>query len=77
MQPNSFEHSGSDLFLSARDTKRRYGNVSDMWLYRREHDETSNFPKPIRISGRRFWRLSDLVEWENSLKTGTRHASAA
>jgi predicted DNA-binding transcriptional regulator AlpA len=66
-----------DVFLTSRQVRARYGNVSDMWLYRREHDNKSNFPKPIRISGRRFWRLSDVVEWESSLKVEGSHASAA
>jgi predicted DNA-binding transcriptional regulator AlpA len=64
MQSNASEHSEADVFLSARDVKRRYGNVSDMWLYRREHEENSDFPKPLRICGRRYWRASDLLSWE-------------
>jgi predicted DNA-binding transcriptional regulator AlpA len=57
----------SEIFLASRQVRERYGNASDMWLYRREHDEATSFPKPIRICGRRFWRLSDLVKWESSL----------
>lgn len=77
MQSHRSEDARSDVFLSSRDMKRRYGNVSDMWLYRREHDESLKFPKPIRICGRRFWRLDDLVTWENSLQQEAAHASAS
>jgi predicted DNA-binding transcriptional regulator AlpA len=58
----------SDVFLTANQVRRRYGNVSDMWLYRREHDN-SNFPKPLRVQGRRFWRIVDLRAWEESRST--------
>jgi len=62
------DHAG-DLFLSSAQVRARYGQVSDMWLYRREKDETSHFPRPIRIQGRKYWRLSDLVAYERRLET--------
>lgn len=78
MQSNSSAQAASDVFLTARDMRRRYGNVSDMWLYRREHDGSLNFPKPIRISGRRFWRLSDVLRWESNLRPAeVSHAEAS
>lgn len=58
-----------DVFLSSRQVRSRYGNASEMWLWRRLHDEHSGFPQPVRITGRRFWRLSALVEYERSLVT--------
>jgi predicted DNA-binding transcriptional regulator AlpA len=54
----------AEVFLTARQTRARYGHASDMWLHRRLHDK-SGFPQPVVICGRRFWRLSDLIEWEN------------
>lgn len=57
-----------EVFLSYRQVKERYGNVSDMWLHRREKDKSSNFPRPIRIQGRKFWRLSDLISYERELE---------
>jgi predicted DNA-binding transcriptional regulator AlpA len=45
--------------------RARYGDVSDMWLHRRLRD--SDFPKPLVINGRRFWRISDLEAWEAKL----------
>lgn len=61
----------SETFLSSRQVKDRYGHVSEMWLYRREHEQGGDFPKPVRIRGRRFWRLSDLVAYERALARGT------
>ena len=63
----------SEIFLASRQVRERYGNASDMWLWRRERDKSSGFPAPIRINGRRFWRLSDLVAWEHSLEVALPH----
>jgi predicted DNA-binding transcriptional regulator AlpA len=52
-----------ETFLGSRQVRNRYGNCSEMWLYRRQRDD-SGFPKPIEVSGRKLWRLSDLVAWE-------------
>jgi hypothetical protein len=54
-----------DCFLSSKQTRGRYADASDMWLWRRLHDD-SGFPHPVVIAGRRFWRLSALIAWENS-----------
>ena len=60
------EHA-DDVFLTASRVRQRYGGCSEMWLWRRLHDDRSNFPQPTYISGRRFWRLHDLLAWERSL----------
>jgi hypothetical protein len=52
-----------DCFLTAKQTRMRYGDASDMWLWRRVHDD-SGFPKPMLVNKRRLWRLSDLISWE-------------
>lgn len=56
-----------DVFLASRQVRARYGDSSDMWLWRRLHDDDSGFPQPLKIHGRRFWKLSDLEIWERSL----------
>jgi predicted DNA-binding transcriptional regulator AlpA len=40
-----------------------FGGVSKMWVERKLEDETSGFPKPIYISGRRFWRVAEVLAW--------------
>jgi hypothetical protein len=52
-----------DRYLSGRQVRQRYGGCSDMWLWRRAHDD-SGFPKPLEICGRRFWKMTDLTAWE-------------
>jgi hypothetical protein len=58
-----------DRLLTAAQVKRRYGNASDMWLWRRLHD-SSGFPQPLFICGRRFWRMAALIAWERARAKG-------
>jgi len=55
------------LFLKARQVRARYGDVSHMWLVRRQKD--AGFPSPTFLGGIRFWKLSDLERWEADQKT--------
>jgi predicted DNA-binding transcriptional regulator AlpA len=54
-----------DYFLTAMQVRQRYGNASDMWLWRRLRDD-SEFPRPIEIRKRRYWKLSELIMWERA-----------
>ena len=66
-----------ERLLTAAQVKRRYGNASDMWLWRRLHD-SSGFPQPLFICGRRFWRMAALIAWEcTRTKTGSRKDAKA
>lgn len=52
--------------IRASDVRHLCGDVSDMWLWRRLHDEQTRdetFPKPVYISKRRFWREAEVVAW--------------
>lgn len=55
-----------EIYITARQLRHRLGGVSDMSIWRWSRDAALAFPKPIRINSRRFWRLSDLVAWEQS-----------
>jgi predicted DNA-binding transcriptional regulator AlpA len=52
-------------FLPASQVRTRYG-VSDMSLWRWCRDDALGFPHPLRINGRRFWKLAELERWEAS-----------
>jgi len=52
-------------YLLSSAVRGRYG-VSDMTIWRWLHNQKLGFPAPIRINGRRFWRLADLEAWEAS-----------
>jgi hypothetical protein len=58
-----------DAFLTAAQTRRRYGNASDMKIWRWLHDAKLGFPQPILINGRRHWRLSDLQKFDAACVT--------
>ena len=62
-----------ERYLSSKQVRDRYANASQMWLHRRLHD-SSGFPLPMLICGRRFWKLSELTAWE--LSRATRSAAA-
>jgi predicted DNA-binding transcriptional regulator AlpA len=53
-----------DALLTSAQVKRRYGDASDMTIWRWLKDEKFGFPKPTEIKGRRFWRLSDLQKFD-------------
>jgi len=51
----------TDKRLKAAAVRALCGDVSDMTLWRWLQER--NFPKPIYIAGRRFWREADVVAW--------------
>jgi hypothetical protein len=62
--------SPQDIFLKARQVRARYGDCSHMWIERRQKD--AGFPAPTFFGGLRFWRLSDLQDWDESQKAKPR-----
>ena len=50
-------------FLPARAVWERFG-VTSMSLHRWLADPGSNFPRPVYIGRFRYWKLSEIVEWE-------------
>ena len=53
-------------YLNAAQVRARYGGVSDMALWRWLQDQQLGFPKPFRVNRRRFWKVSDLADWERT-----------
>jgi predicted DNA-binding transcriptional regulator AlpA len=47
---------------------RRY-NVTSMTLWRWDQDPAMNFPKPIRINGRKYRDEDELEAWERARAT--------
>lgn len=54
----------SDVYLTARQVRERYGGCSDMALWRWLQDEAMQFPRPLIINGRRLWKILDLEIFE-------------
>jgi predicted DNA-binding transcriptional regulator AlpA len=59
-------------FVTATKVRDRYG-VSDMTLWRWLRDPKLNFPKPITINGRRYWREDSLSAWEDARAASPRN----
>jgi predicted DNA-binding transcriptional regulator AlpA len=58
-------HQSNDSeFLTAAQMMARYGGVSHMWLLRRLAKD--GFPKPVYFGGLRFWRRTEVEQWECS-----------
>ena len=61
----------AETLLPARRMRKRYGDVSDMTIYRWLKAVDLDFPKPIYINGRRYWRLGNLQKWEQKRASQT------
>jgi predicted DNA-binding transcriptional regulator AlpA len=53
----------NDKRITAATVRELCGGVSDMTLWRWLNDPAMNFPKPIHIQSRRYWREADLIGW--------------
>jgi predicted DNA-binding transcriptional regulator AlpA len=62
-----------EIYLPAARVRRRY-NITDMGLYRWVSDEDREFPKPMYIGERRYWRLSELIAFERRAASQPRAA---
>ncbi len=56
----------TEIMLTAKQLKARFGGVSDMTIHRWLSDDGLKFPRPFYIKKLRYWRLSKLVEWERA-----------
>jgi hypothetical protein len=52
------------VWLPSNKVRRRYGGISDMALWRWIHSPTLGFPQPVMFNGKRYWKLSELQEFE-------------
>ncbi|MFT6088334.1 helix-turn-helix transcriptional regulator [Sulfitobacter sp.] len=49
--------------IPAGTVRELCGGISDMSLWRWLNDATLDFPRPIYISRRRYWRQADVLAW--------------
>ena len=49
--------------IPAATVREFCGGISDMSLWRWLNDPALNFPRPIYISRRRYWRQADVLTW--------------
>ena len=53
-----------DVLLTAAQTRARVGGVSAMCIWRWQRDERVQFPAPVKINNRNYWRAGDLRHWQ-------------
>jgi predicted DNA-binding transcriptional regulator AlpA len=61
---NAATRDDDDTLLTSNQTRARVGNVSHMCIWRWRRDERVQFPQPIQINRRNYWRLGDLRRWQ-------------
>ena len=49
--------------ITAHDVRHLCGGVSDMSLWRWLQSEELDFPRPIYIGRRRYWKEGDIFAW--------------
>src|SRR5829696_3186821 len=56
---------GGKRYLTRFEVRKRYGNISNMTLWRWERDKRLNFPKPsLEINGRGYHDEDSLDRWD-------------
>src|SRR3954449_11821361 len=53
-----------DVLLTATQTRARVGDVTTMCIWRWMRDPRVQFPAPVKINSRNYWRLGDLRQWQ-------------
>ncbi|MEM1072977.1 MAG: hypothetical protein AAGI36_00880 [Pseudomonadota bacterium] len=53
----------SRVLINAAAVLAIFGGITEMTLWRWLKDEELNFPKPIVIQKRRYWREAELMSW--------------
>lgn len=59
-------HDDSPVLIPTGQLRARYGNVSDTWVDRRLASNP-DFPRPVYIGNRRFWKIKELEQYECDL----------
>lgn len=62
----SAQHTNSHKRIQAAQVCELCGGVSTMSIWRWLNDPEMNFPKPIYIGRRRYWRETDITDWLES-----------
>lgn len=57
------------MYLPGRGVRERY-RISEMTHWRWRRDPALNFPRPMIINRRLYWRLEDLEQWERERAAG-------
>jgi hypothetical protein len=53
-------------YITRKALRARYGGISEMTLWRWEHDEKLGFPNALEINGRKYYDLSEVERFERT-----------
>ena len=56
--------------IQAATVRQMCGGISDMTLWRWLDNPELDFPRPIYIGRRRFWREAEIVDWLDAQAKG-------
>jgi hypothetical protein len=62
--------------LTAPQVRTRYGNISNMTLWRWLHDPKLAFPQPMAIHNRRYWDEEELDSFDEERKRAAKREVA-
>ncbi len=65
-----------DTLMPTAAVRKDFGDVSPMWIVRRLKDD-SDFPAPLYIRGRRYWKRGELAEYKRLKAAGGAARSVA
>ena len=51
-------------YITRKNVRHRYDGISEMTLWRWEHDKKLGFPNAIDINGRKYYDLAEVEAWE-------------
>lgn len=55
--------------IPASTVRQICGDISRMTLWRWLENDALDFPRPIYIGNRRYWREADVIDWLESQNT--------
>lgn len=53
------------VFLTAKQVRKRYGEMSEMTLWRWMRDPAMGFPQPATKNRIRYWSEAELDQWDD------------
>jgi predicted DNA-binding transcriptional regulator AlpA len=68
------DHDHAESLLTGPKLRARYG-IADMTLWRWTNDRELEFPQPLKINRRNYWRLDDVERWERQRARASRSAA--
>lgn len=63
------------VYATSAQVRRRYGDISDMTLWRWLRDRDLGFPQPEYINRQRRWLVSELDAWDAKRRASVTEAA--